>query len=225
MFHNRRPSFGTAIRPTTGDGDRRTANRHVTVLKTARIEANLGDDLCLIRNISETGLMIQTCFPLKPSQHVVIEIRSDTYLEGTVRWARNDTAGIQLDTPTDTRVMLQAKPGTRSRAPRFERCGIARIKGTQAVARAPIENISLSGLRIATDAQFRLHESVTVSIDGLSEATGEISWVTPHAVGVHFLQPLRFREFEAWLLRPEVQPGPQVTVRKSTENKSAARPD
>lgn len=220
MIQHRRPSFGTAVRPSPDSADRRAANRHVTVFKAARIEAGEGDDICLIRNISNTGLMIQTSFPLKRDQHVVIEIRSDSQLEGTVRWTNDHVAGIQLDTPTDVGAMLRTPTGktrSRSRAPRFERRGTARIKGMQGSTNAPIENISLSGACIATDADFRLHESVTVSIEGMSETTGEISWVGPHAVGVHFLQPLRFREFEAWLLRPDLMPKPHVTVRPSTE--------
>jgi hypothetical protein len=220
MFQRRRQSFGTAVRPLSDSADRRAANRHVTVFKAARIEAGKGDDICLIRNISNTGLMIQTSFPLERDQHVVIEIRSDSQLEGTVRWTHDQVAGIQLDTPTNVAAMLQTPTGkarSKSRAPRFARRGTVRIKGTQSSTNAPIENISLSGACITTDASFRLHESVTVSIEGMSETAGEISWVGPHAVGVHFLQPLRFREFEAWLLRPELQPKPQVTVRPSTE--------
>lgn len=211
MFHSRRPATGISKKPAPAGADRRAANRHVTVLKTARLEVEGRDDLCLIRNISNTGLMIQTSFPLRKDQHVVIEIRSDSRIGGTVRWTHDHTVGIQLDEPTDLSAMLTVKvtdkaKRTQSRAPRFQRRGTARIKSREDAKVAPIDNISLSGVRVATTGRFHVHDTVTVVIDGLTETPGEVSWTSGDAVGVHFFQPLKFRELEAWLLKPEHQP-------------------
>lgn len=184
-------------------GESRSDTRHLTPLRIARIHAGGADDLCLIRNISELGMMIETGHPLVRGQKVIIEIRSDRLIAGTVRWIRPGGAGIELDTPIDVGETLGGAiaPNTAQhpRAPRFARSGVAMIDAASGSAIAPIINVSLSGLCIQASANFRRFERAIVRIEGLCDTAAQIRWVGDAATGLQFDHRLSFRRLQKWL--------------------------
>lgn len=187
--------------------ERRSGQRHMTVFKVARISGSNTDDLCLIRNISAHGVMVETLLPLHEGDHVTIEIRSDKHLDGTVRWSREGAAGIQFDHPINVNQTLgkdaQGRSLERARAPRFTRSAKANVRCERQLLSASISNISLSGAHVLADYTDGLHPSdhVTITIDGLGAIGGAIRWLDADGIGIQFDRPLPFRQFEYWLQR------------------------
>lgn len=189
-----------------GQGERRTGNRHLSVFKLARLVIGDHDQLCVIRNLSERGMMIQTHRPLRPEQRIAIEVRSDQCFPATVRWSRSNTAGVELDSPISVPELLQAavtptlRRGIKPRAPRFRRNAGAQIRLIDGRLATDLLDISLSGCCVRSVVGVHVRQIVTVQIAGLQDRRGEIRWIDHESTGIQFLQPLPLKDLDEWLV-------------------------
>ena len=198
--HSRIGAFG---RSGTEPFDRRTGNRHLAVFKIARLIIGKHDQLCIIRNMSDRGMMLQTHRSLRTDQQIEIEVRSDQRFCGIVRWARVGSAGVELDEPIDVAALLRTAPpirrGAKPRAPRFRRQGTAIIRTGDRRIEAEIFDISVSGACVLALRGLHVRQIVTIAISGLEDRKGEIRWLDNETTGIQFLQPLPIRELDSWL--------------------------
>lgn len=183
--------------------ERRTGNRHISVFRVGRLVDDQGDQICVIRNISSGGVMIEANRIPEAGARVTIELRSDRSLAATVRWARDREAGIQFDSPIDVAAMLREEKQSilrlSPRASRFIRQGNVKIIGTVATCDAAIANISINGLGLKTDTRFARDEPVIASIEGLGAARAVVRWWTKGEMGLKLQTPLSYRALANWL--------------------------
>ena len=185
--------------------DNRSAQRVMTVYKAARIGADQGDDLGLIRNISTQGFMVETQLALREGEAIVIEIQSGSPIPGRVRWSRDGMTGIQLDHDIDIAEALRGSGAgelvDRVRPPRFDRRVDATLQGGGRHWPATTRNISLSGVQVVTTGAVDLprHALAMVRVDGLGALSGSLRWQQGNSIGVRFENPLPLRHFQRWL--------------------------
>lgn len=183
--------------------ERRTGNRHISVFRVGRLVDDHGDQICVIRNISSGGVMIEANRIPPPGARIIIEMRSDRYLPATVRWARESEVGVQFDVPIDVAAMLrEERPSilrNQPRAPRFIRSGTAKIIGTTEEAIAEVANISINGLGIRTPTRFARDEPVIVNVEGLGASRGIVRWSSNGETGIKLQPPLSYRLLAEWL--------------------------
>jgi hypothetical protein len=183
--------------------ERRAGNRHISVFRVGRLVANGFDQLCVVRNISSGGVMIEANHPPQVDDHVQVELRSDRSLAAVVRWVHGRDAGVQFDVPIDVAAMLREdRPSilrTQPRAPRFRRQGAARIIGTRHSGEGRLHNISINGVAIELPETFARDEPVTVAIDGLGLAHAHVRWSGHGETGLRLDKPLSYRALADWL--------------------------
>ncbi len=183
--------------------ERRSGNRHISVFRVGRLIDDGGDQICVIRNISSGGVMIEANRIPPAGSRVFIETRSDRRLAAMIRWGREREAGVQFDTPIDVAAMLrEERPSilrNQPRAPRFVRPGKVKIIGTVETVEGEITNISISGLGIRSPVRFARDEPVIVSVDGLGAARAVVRWWENGEIGVRFQSPLSYRLLADWL--------------------------
>ena len=63
-----------------------------------------------LRNISDTGAMIECALPLAAGAQPLLELGDDVQIPATVTWALGDTAGLRFDQPFDLSRLAQSKP-------------------------------------------------------------------------------------------------------------------
>lgn len=194
------------IRQAAASGpDRRADPRHVTVLKVGRAIVHDHDALCLVRNMSDSGMQIQLREEVKPEEAISVELRSDRMVSGTVKWTRDSKSGIEFDRPVNTEEMLDQSPAPvgltqyRPRAPRFGRVYDIKVGCTQGLLHAKLANISLNGGCIMTPHPFEMNQQISVYIPGLSPRQGTVRWISDGRMGVLFAEPWPFAELAAWL--------------------------
>jgi hypothetical protein len=187
-----------------GADDRRRANRHVSVLVLAKLVSEGVAQMCKVRDISSTGMRIETRETLRPGQSLSVEFRSGRRVEGVVRWVREPHAGVEFATELAVEILLGHADRTtiapRARQPRFERDAEAVVTRDQLHKPARLLNISLTGACLGDADAFRIHDPVIVTIDGLSPRSGEVVWVEEGRIGVRFLQAIELAAFNAWLV-------------------------
>lgn len=184
--------------------DRREAERYVTVLKVGKAVVDGHDQLCLVRNMSRKGMKVMLPHGVKPDQRVAIELRSDQVINGTVRWAGENVAGVEFDEMVPVEVILQHKH-TRSvlrqhpRSPRFDRHEKVRVECADGKFDARMINISLHGICIEINRVFRNDERIVVSVEGLPARSANVRWIGHNMTGLHFERPLSYAELSRWL--------------------------
>jgi hypothetical protein len=65
----------------------------------ARISLSSWSSAARIRNVSKTGMMIETELPVIPDQQLLINLTDGKIFDATVKWVQGDRVGIQLATP------------------------------------------------------------------------------------------------------------------------------
>lgn len=192
------------LHPASGFVERREGKRHIAVFRVGRLAVGDQDQLCVVRNISPGGCMIEVNRPPALGTVVSIDFRSDKCLSATVRWARERSCGVEFEAPIDVDAILSEERRSirrlQPRAPRFRRIGQARVINLAGNAvEGPIHNISINGLALAVPASFNRDEPVIVSIEGLGATHAFARWSRDGETGLRLAAPLSYRALADWL--------------------------
>lgn len=208
MIHSGLP-FSSKPAPTMdldsrrGFVERREGNRHISVFRVGRLECNGRDQLCVIRNISAGGVMIEVNSPPPVDARIRVELRSDRSLCATVRWSREREVGVAFDAPIDVAAMLKEERSSilrmQPRAPRFVREAAVRMASTLATMQGRISNISINGLAVTGPTPFAPNERVLATVEGLGAIHAVVRWSANGETGIRFAAPLSYRALADWL--------------------------
>lgn len=187
----------------TKAAERRAARRHMSVFLLARVTTGQHQALGRVLNLSQTGAKIETRLKLRPGDRLTLEIRSDLKAAGTVRWAGDQSFGVEFDHTVDVSRFLsrqQAKLSrVKPRAPRYVCDAEATVNAETETSIVKVRDVSLSGAGLAGETQLRPDDEVLVTIFGLKPRRAKVIWANADGVGITFLKPLDFRDLESWL--------------------------
>jgi len=183
------------------------APRTVTTLLVGKLRSRGAvEHLCRVRNISMSGMMLETHHPLGYGSWVTVELRSGDRLQGTVVWSSEGRAGVEFAQPIEVDYILaQAKAGLdrfcgpAPRAPRFDVECEARISCFGRYIDVMLENISQSGARIVLPKPPREDTEVILSVPGLPTRRCTTRWSREDKAGLIFLEPISYNDLAPWL--------------------------
>jgi len=182
--------------------DRRQSVRYTRLLRVGVIDSEAGKELCLVRNISDGGLMARVYSPRGVGTKVRVELKCGCPVSGTVLWAQEPDIGIQFDQRVDVRAVLQGNP-SRDRRPRLPRLEINRpvtLRIGSRLCRAVARNISQGGIGAQVALQCPRSE-VVVSLPGLDPIRAAIRWSHGDQAGIAFNQLLPLPVLMGWLVQ------------------------
>ncbi|MEW9854530.1 PilZ domain-containing protein [Novosphingobium sp. M1R2S20] len=203
---------------------RERAPRTMTLLMTGKLMLDDREGLCRVRNISTTGMKIETRAALAVDQRVRIGMRYGEEIEARVAWTRDGAAGLQFLTPIDVEAMLGPQPRqsriSRQRAPRAPRlaanCPI-KVEARGAMYDAMLLDISQGGAKLRLPFRPMRDERLAMTIPGLSLKSGGVRWIGEEEVGLGFYVALSFDVLAAWVEErnapastDELVPGPRT---------------
>jgi hypothetical protein len=185
--------------------ERRSQERHITILRVGTLIIDGRRELCLIRNLSAGGLMAHVYSPVRAGQRVTVELKSNQQIEGSIVWVREANAGIAFDAPVDVAELL-ANPAVLSNGwrPRLPRVEIDRLATLRAGARTywvQTRDISQGGVKIETDQPLEVDSEVVLTLENFRPLAGSVRWHNGSACGIAFNQLIPFEELIAWLRR------------------------
>lgn len=183
--------------------DRRAAKRHMSVFLLAKVTARDQQALGRVLNLSQTGAKVETRLSFAPGDTLVLEVRSDLKVTGTVRWAGGKMIGILFDREVDVgRFLSREQPRlhkVKPRAPRYVCDADASVSAETETTILKVRDVSLSGAGLAGETALNRGDDVLVTIFGLKPRRAKVIWSNTQGVGITFLKPLDFRDFESWL--------------------------
>jgi hypothetical protein len=109
----------------TGD-EHRGGKRH-PLIWSGQVHHDFQSSPCRLRNISETGAMVETAAPLRVGAEPVLELGDCVQISATVAWVVGDTAGLAFSKPFDLHQLASARPdvaSSRWEAPSYLQPGV-----------------------------------------------------------------------------------------------------
>ncbi|CAN5514983.1 hypothetical protein BH09PSE4_BH09PSE4_01560 [soil metagenome] len=189
--HKQEPDPGDGASPQS---DRRQGGRYISILRVAKLRQAGGDELCVVRNISEGGLMVHTYSEVRVGMKAAVEFKDGHVLSGCVRWVRDALAGIQFEEPIDVTRLLAATDED-GRKPRGPRLGVeipALMRLGTVYKSVVLCDISQGGAKVPTVMPIALGTKLVLSIRGLPPIAGSIRWQSEERTGIAFDVPIPF---------------------------------
>lgn len=97
--------------------NRRAAPRFTLLIRAARLVLDGRDHLCVIRDVSATGMKIRLFHPLPPHRSLAIGLGKSDCIAAHVAWTEGDHVGLRFHAPQSVEVLLDAERGSEGRQP------------------------------------------------------------------------------------------------------------
>lgn len=174
--------------------DLRASPRFALLLRVARLVGTRGDYLCIVRDVSETGVKLKLFHTLPGERRLLLEVASGERMAMEMVWEHNGEAGFRFDRPIDV-LQFIAEAGPYPKRPiRLDVDQPARITVAGAVVDARLRNLSRQGARIETDLHLAIGQQLRIVADELPEFEGTVCWRDQPAYGLVFRQLMGVEE-------------------------------
>lgn len=167
--------------------ERRSGERHLSLLRVGALQIGGRRELCLIRNISAGGMMIRPYSTIETGTTLCVELKHGELVSGIVQWSDEGLIGVAFDRPIDVVALLSGRgDGPPPRMPRIELGCTAFLRHDGDVFRVRVVNISQGGICLAVPSEIDLNSDVVVSLTGLHAAAGVVKWKESGRYGIGF---------------------------------------
>jgi hypothetical protein len=179
-------------------GEQRRAPRFSLVLRTARLVADGREYICVLRDISATGVKIKLFHPLPDWSRLQLELDGGERHDMTLAWAAGDHAGLRfVDAVGATGT---TKGGAHPRRPlriAVDRPAVLLVHGETAPAR--LVNLSQQGACIETGVHLRLRERLRLDSGPMGEMSVTVCWRDRPRYGLVFEQGFKLDQLARML--------------------------
>ena len=180
--------------------DRRTGERHLSLLRVGALVIGGRRELCLIRNISAGGMMIRPYSNIAAGTRVSVELKHGDSVSGIALWSKDMVVGVSFDRVIDVLALLAPSgDAPRPRMPRIELDCEALLRRDGSVHRVEILNVSQGGVCLSTTAELSIHADVVVTLPGLHAAAGVVKWKEGDQYGIRFNRVFPVHELMGFL--------------------------
>lgn len=185
---------------------RRTSERHLSLLRVGVLMIGDNRELCLIRNVSAGGMLIRTYSLIPVGTRVAIELKHGEMVSGAIKWTKDDMAGVSFDEAIDVLSLIAfSEDGPRPRMPRMEIDCAAWLRNDGEVYRARALNISQGGMCVECPDEIKVGAEVVVSLNGLAPLRAMVKWRDGELHGIGFNRVLALSEVVSWLKQQRSQ--------------------
>lgn len=180
--------------------DARAEERHLTLFRVGALIVGNRRELCLIKNVSASGMMVRAYSAMQEGGRVSVELKQGQLVRGEVRWVRDHNVGIAFDQRIDVVELLSASmDGPRPRMPRVEISCTASARQGSALASIRLHDISQGGLKVESSRTLEIGKEVVVTLPGLAPIAGIARWQDGAVHGISFNRLLALSELVEWL--------------------------
>ena len=172
--------------PVSPAPENRESQRFTLLIRAAKLVTDKGEFLCVVRDVSDTGLSVTLFHALPPFRRVIIEFQNgDRHLAEPV-WQRDDRAGFRFLDGADI-VRIIESPSDFSKRPMRVSTNLAGLLQA-GLERHEVEmlDISQQGARLACDVELPIDRRVKLLVEGLPETDAKVRWRRNGECGVVF---------------------------------------
>jgi hypothetical protein len=183
--------------------DQRVDERFTTLFRVARVVlADGAQHLCLIRNISAGGLMLETYAPFDIGAVVRIEPKGSAPVNGRICWVKDRNVGVAFDAPIDVGAYLHPHQIAAAReVPRGPRLMVgrrARLRVGVMWHLVEVVDLSQRGAKVRSDLPMELDAAVELMIERLAPLSGRVRWIKEDRLGIEFSSAIALADLAEW---------------------------
>ena len=180
--------------------ERREGERHLTLFRVGAMTVNGRRELCLIKNISEGGMMIRPYCDLAEGAELTIELKTGFAVQCTVAWVREGVVGVEFAAQVDVlEILTNTLDGPRPRMPRIEVDCFATVRDGASVYRMRVQDVSQGGVKLESPVVLNKGNDLVVSLPGLDPQPSAIRWIGGGQIGVTFNRLIPLADLVTWL--------------------------
>lgn len=180
--------------------ERREGERNLTLFRVGAMNVDGRRELCLIKNISEGGMMIRPYCELAEGAALTIELKSGFVVPCVVTWMSEGSVGVEFAAPVDViEILSTAGDGPRPRMPRIEVDCLAVVRDGSMVHRMRVHDVSQGGVKLESPPALDAGASLVVSLPGLDPRPATVRWSEAGYLGVTFNRLLPLAQLVNWL--------------------------
>jgi hypothetical protein len=168
--------------------DLRGAQRFTLLIRTAKLVSESGEYLCIIRDVSETGVRLKLFHDLPPDRHLALELANgEVYFVERV-WEREGHAGFRFSAPIDVQGFIEEVSPFPRRPVRLRMDVAAALSAGGPPTPATLRDLSQQGAGIVCQSHFSVGERVRISVEGMPAITARVRWRGGAEYGLSFEQ-------------------------------------
>lgn len=172
----------------------REAQRFALLIRTAKLVCETGEYLCVVRDISASGVRLRLFHDLPATERLSLELANGYSYPLECVWHRDDHAGFRFTDAINVHEFMEEPSKWPRRPIRLH----FKIPGTviadDLANEAVIHNISRYGARIETDRYLALQQKVMFDIGGAARINASVCWRSGRLFGLVFRQTFTFEE-------------------------------
>ena len=191
--------------PATGElahriEDRREP-RYTLLLRQAKLRTRDAEFLCVIRDVSISGLRIRTFHPLPDQERFAIELREGCPYAIEKVWERDSEAGFRFRNPVALDDLLRDDERYPRRPMRVTIDMPIALTSEGQSGKAHLTNLSQQGARLETDRFLARGQLIRLEAEHLPMLHAKVRWRRDFTHGVVFEETFAFRDFAYLLAR------------------------
>lgn len=164
----------------------RGAKRFSLLIRTAKLVCEEGEFLCVVRDVSATGVRIKLFHSLDYANRMALVLANgDAYFIEKV-WEADGQAGFRFSAPIAVESFIAEASGHPRRSVRLDiRCKGSLETGGKSMA-VELSNLSCEGAGLLCDDRIAIGQQVKLVVNGLPKLIGNICWRASPAYGMVF---------------------------------------
>lgn len=170
-----------------GEVEQRVAPRYTLLIRAAKLVCEAGEYLCVIRDVSESGISVRTFHRLPDGPHMQVELQNGDRHRLELVWQEQDRAGFRFREPADIARIIASPSRFAKRAIRLNLSAPATVTTLDGRSEeVEVIDLSQQGAKIACDCRFAIDERVKIAAPGLPETYAKVRWRKEGSYGLIF---------------------------------------
>lgn len=179
----------------------RAAPRISLMLRAAKLVSPVGEFLCILRDVSATGLKARLFHALPAGRPLTLELGTGDRYPIEPVWERDSHAGFRFSGPVDLAALVEESGLFPKRQLRLALDQPVVVTANAVSQPARLGNISQHGALIETEQPLALSQLVQVQGPGLPARHARVRWRKGTAHGLVFHEGFRLDELALLVLR------------------------
>ena len=174
--------------------EHRAAPRHTLLIRSAKLIVRGLEYLCVVRDVSETGVSVRIFHPLPDCTPIVLEMQNADQFALELVWRKHDRAGFRFAEKVDVARIIEL-PSTFGRRPIRVRLSVPGVltSGSQQTV-CEVLDISQHGAKLSCSHQFAVQQRVKLTAEGLPAIMAKILWRRDQLFGLAIENTFQFGE-------------------------------
>jgi hypothetical protein len=185
------------------DAEQRAAVRCTPLIRTANITAASGEFLCVVSDISATGVSVRLFHPLPSDAALKLEMSNGDSLPLERVWEKDGRAGFRFASNVDLGRLINGRGKWPKRPIRLNLAIPVRLAGLTGRFEATIKNISLQGARIECADRLAIDQRLRLSSPVLPEIVTKVRWRKGNLYGLVFDNTFQFADLARTIARAQ----------------------